>query len=152
MTTQNKKLVADGLSVLLADLHVLYIKNRNFHWNVKGKDFFTLHAEFEKFYNTLADDIDQIAERIRIIGFEAPGSMKSFLGLATLSEQEATNLASDLMVEEIVEDVDKLIQNIIKLSADIQSNASDEVTFGLLFMLVDKYEKFNWFFKSFLSK
>ena len=79
------KASADNLAKLLADTYVLYLKTQNFHWNVVGSQFYTLHEVFEGHYNELAAAVDEIAERIRILGFRAPGSFKDFLELATCS-------------------------------------------------------------------
>mgnify|MGYP000878740818 CR=1 FL=1 len=80
--------IVEILKKHLADQHVLYVKTRNFHWNVTGMHFAQLHKLFEDQYGQLAEAIDSTAERIRMLGSEAPGSMSAFLGLARLREHE----------------------------------------------------------------
>jgi len=75
LSDEDRQTVAQPLNELLADMHVLYVKARNYHWNITGDQFFVLHAEFEKLYDGLAEDIDAVAERIRAIGGTAVGSM-----------------------------------------------------------------------------
>src|SRR6201991_3453005 len=78
--------IADGLSRLLADTYPLYLKTHNFHWNVTGPMFQTLHLMFEQQYNELALAVDQIAERIRALGFPAPGTYAEFTKLSSIKE------------------------------------------------------------------
>src|SRR5215203_7399470 len=85
---QDRKAIADGLSRLLADTYTLYLKTHNFHWNVTGPMFQTLHLMFETQYNELALAVDQIAERIRSIGHPAPGSYRAFSRLSSIEEEE----------------------------------------------------------------
>ena len=90
ITEKNRQAVADALNQLLADEHVLYNKTRNYHWSIEGPSFMEFHKLYEAQYDLLAESIDQIAERIRTIGFFAEGRLKGILKLATLEEPEAT--------------------------------------------------------------
>ena len=99
--------IADGLSGLLADTYTLYLKTHNFHWNVTGPMFNTLHTMFETEYNELALAVDQIAERIRSLGVYAPGSYKQFLTLTSLEEETDVPSAED-MVLQLVKDTKRL--------------------------------------------
>jgi starvation-inducible DNA-binding protein len=83
---QDRREIASGLSNLLADTYTLYLKTHNFHWNVTGPMFRTLHLMFEEQYNELALAVDLIAERIRALGFPAPGTYKKFARLSSISE------------------------------------------------------------------
>src|SRR5690554_1302291 len=83
---ENRKKVADGLLKVLADSYVLYLKTQNFHWNVTGPHFHSLHEQFEVQYKDLAEAIDEIAERIRILGFKVSGTLKKFSELTSIEE------------------------------------------------------------------
>ena len=92
MSAKDRETMVDSLNGLLADLTVLYIKARNYHWNVEGTHFFSLHAEFEKLYTALSNDIDLVAERARALGGIAAGTMAQYLELATLKEASGSRL------------------------------------------------------------
>src|SRR5688500_8825719 len=83
---RDRKQIADGLSRLLADTYALYLKSHNYHWNVTGPMFHTLHGMFEVQYNELADAVDLIAERIRALGFPAPATFREFTELSSIAE------------------------------------------------------------------
>src|SRR6476469_10673664 len=84
----DRKEIVDGLSRLLADTYTLYLKTHNFHWNVTGPMFQTLHLMFEQHYNELALAVDAIAERIRALGFPAPGTYREFGALSSIKEDD----------------------------------------------------------------
>jgi starvation-inducible DNA-binding protein len=84
---QDRREIASGLSNLLADTYTLYLKTHNFHWNVTGPMFRTLHLMFEEQYNELALAVDLIAERIRALGFPAPGTYKEFARLSSIMKK-----------------------------------------------------------------
>src|SRR6188768_1240160 len=96
-----RKAIADGLSRLLADTYTLYLKTHNFHWNVTGPMFQTLHLMFETQYNELALAVDLIAERIRALGYPAPGTYAEFTKLASIREPKGVPAAQD-MIRELV--------------------------------------------------
>jgi starvation-inducible DNA-binding protein len=145
--------VAEVLKPVLADEYVMYTKLRNYHWNVTGNMFFELHELFEKLYNELADDIDEIAERIRTLGIYAPGSMSEFLELASIKEEKADSVPPQLeMVEKVVDDFEFLIISLNQAAEKIQSEYNDEVTFGQLLNLSEKYQKHSWMLKSLIQK
>src|SRR3954468_5990595 len=86
ISAKERRAIADGLSRVLADTYTLYLKTHNFHWNVTGPMFQTLHVLFETQYNELWQATDEIAERIRALGFPAPGTYSEFAKLATVKE------------------------------------------------------------------
>src|SRR5213083_3150732 len=85
---EDRKQIAEGLAKLLADTYTLYLKTHNFHWNVTGPMFQTLHMMFEAQYTELANAVDLIAERIRALGFPAPGSYSTYARLSSIKEEE----------------------------------------------------------------
>src|SRR5512134_1663185 len=94
---QDRKAIADGLSRLLADTYTLYLKTHNFHWNVTGPMFQTLHLMFETQYNELALAVDLVAERIRALGSPAPGTYAEFVKLSSIRETRGVPKATDMV-------------------------------------------------------
>ncbi len=136
------------MNVILADQFMLYTKARNYHWNVTGPNFFGLHAAFEKIYDGLADDIDAIAERIRVLGANAPGTLREFLALTSIAEEAGTYPAQSVMVKNITADLEAITGTIASAAKKIQNDLHDEVTAGMLYALIEKYEKTVWMLKA----
>ena len=99
---EQRREIAEGLSRLLADTYTLYLKTHNFHWNVTGPMFQTLHLMFEAQYTELATAVDEIAERIRALGFPAPGTYAEFSRLSSVTEEEGVPVAQH-MIRSLVE-------------------------------------------------
>jgi starvation-inducible DNA-binding protein len=142
----DRKAIADGLSRLLADSYTLYLKTHNFHWNVEGPMFNSLHLMFEGQYTELAAAVDEIAERIRSLGHPAPGSYRAFAGLTSI-EEAADNVAADEMVKQLARDhetVAKTAREVFPLC----DKASDEPTADLLTQRMQLHEKTAWMLRS----
>ena len=97
ISEENRQKLAEGLSKLLADSYTLYLKTHNFHWNVKGPMFQTLHLMFEGQYTELATAVDLVAERIRALGYPAPGSYAEFANLTSIQESKGVPAAKDMI-------------------------------------------------------
>ena len=141
--------IADGLSRLLADTYTLYLKTHNFHWNVTGPMFQTLHLMFEGQYNELALAVDQIAERIRALGFPAPGSYAEFGRLTSIKEAEGAP-AAGAMIRQLVEGqetVARTAREVIKVA----ESAHDAPTADLLTQRLQIHEKTAWMLRSLLA-
>lgn len=149
ISLENTTAIAAQLNVLLANQHVLYVKTRNFHWNVTGPNFSSLHLLFEAQYTATALNIDLIAERIRTIGFPAVGSMKEFLALTTLHESEGKVKADD-MVKNLLADHESIASSLRKL-IEIAANCKDDATVDLLTTLMEQHEKTAWMLRSYLE-
>lgn len=144
-----RKAIVQGLSVLLADTYTLYLKTHNYHWNVTGPMFQTLHTLFEAHYNELALAVDQIAERIRALGEFAPGSYKEFAKLTNLKEADGIPSA-----EEMIKDLVKGQEAIAKTARSIvpvADGAADEVTLDLLTQRMTVHEKNAWMLRSLVA-
>ena len=144
-----RKAIAHGLSVLLADTYTLYLKTHNYHWNVTGPMFQTLHTLFETQYNELALAVDEIAERIRALGEFAPGSYKEYAKLTSLKEADGIPTA-----EEMIKDLVKGQEAIAKTARSIvpvADEASDEVTLDLLTQRMTVHEKTAWMLRALLE-
>src|SRR5262245_46637601 len=89
------------LSQLLSDTYILYVKTQNFHWNIRDERFYSLHSMFEKQYEELAEAVDELAERLRMLNLTAPGSMREFLAKGTIQESAAT-LTGDAMLQQLI--------------------------------------------------
>lgn len=146
---EQRKAIAHGLSVLLADTYTLYLKTHNYHWNVTGPMFQTLHTLFETQYNELALAVDEIAERIRALGEFAPGSYKEYAKLTNLKEADGIPAA-----EEMIKDLVKGQEAIAKTARSIvpvADGASDEVTLDLLTQRMTVHEKNAWMLRSLVA-
>lgn len=136
------------LSHLLADTYILYTKTQNFHWNVVDPRFYQLHKFFEAQYEELAEALDVIAERIRMLGGQAPGSMQKFLELSSLNEA-LEKLDGDKMLQQLAEDHHFLADS-IRSSIEETSKSGDEGTTDMLINRLRSHEKNRWMLKSHL--
>jgi starvation-inducible DNA-binding protein len=149
ISKEDRAQIAQGLSKLLADSYTLYLTTHNFHWNVTGPMFNTLHLMFEGQYNELALAVDLIAERIRALGFPAPGSYKAFQKLSSIAEPDGVPSAED-MIRTLVkgqEAVAKTARSVVPIA----EKASDEPTLDLLTQRMQLHEKNAWMLRSLLE-
>lgn len=146
---QDRREIAEGLSNLLADTYTLYLKTHNFHWNVTGPMFQTLHLMFEQQYNELALAVDLIAERIRALGFPAPGTYKEFSKLSSISEEEGTPSAEE-MIRKLVEGQEAVVRT-ARSVFPVVDRANDEPTADLLTQRMQVHEKTAWMLRSLLA-
>ena len=146
----NRKKIVAGLSQLLADSSVLYLKTHNFHWNVEGPMFNTLHIMFMEQYTELWNALDLIAERIRALGEYAPGSYKQYSKMTSLSESENVPNATG-MIQQLLEGHEAVARTArgVFPAAD---EASDEATADLLTQRIQIHEKTAWMLRSMLTK
>ena len=149
ISEQQRKAIAQGLSCLLADTYTLYLKTHNFHWNVTGPMFQTLHLMFEQQYNELALAVDLIAERIRALGFPAPGTYGEFLELASIKEERGVPNATQ-MIEKLVEGQEAVVRTARKLFPMV-GEAHDEPSADLLTQRMQVHEKTAWMLRSLLA-
>lgn len=141
--------IADGLAHLLADTYTLYLKTHNFHWNVTGPLFNTLHLMFEEQYQELALAVDTIAERIRALGFPAPGSYAQFAELTSLKE-ETTVPSAEEMLRQLVKDQEAVVRTARSIFPSVEE-AHDEPTADLLTQRMQIHEKTAWMLRSLLG-
>lgn len=146
----DRKTLANELSVLLADSYTLYLKTHNFHWNVTGPMFQTLHLMFEEHYTELAAAVDAIAERIRALGHHAPGSYAAFSRLSTISETEGVPKATE-MVKLLVEGHEALVRTARKVLG-VANEAGDDGTADLATQRLQIHEKTAWMLRSLLEE
>ncbi len=149
ITDTDRIAITDGLSRLLADTYTLYLKTHNYHWNVTGPMFQTLHLMFETQYNELALAVDLIAERIRALDVPAPGSYSEFSRLSSISEDSEIPKATD-MIARLVEGQETVIRTARSLYP-VVNEAHDEVTADLLTQRIQIHEKTAWMLRSLLA-
>jgi starvation-inducible DNA-binding protein len=142
--------IAEGLSRLLADSYTLYLKTHNFHWNVKGPMFQTLHLMFEAQYNELALAVDLIAERIRALGFAAPGTYKAYAKLSSIAETDGVPEARE-MIRLLVEGQEAVVRTARRIFP-LVDKANDEPSADLLTQRMQVHEKTAWMLRSLLEK
>ena len=147
---RQRKVIADALAKLLADTYTLYLKTHNFHWNVTGPMFQTLHLMFETQYNELALAVDLIAERIRALGFPAPATYSAFAKLSSINEEDGVPPAEE-MIKLLVQGQEAVVRTARSLF-EIVDNASDEPTADLLTQRMQVHEKTAWMLRSLLGK
>ena len=151
ISTKDRGAIAGGLAKLLADTYTLYLTTHNFHWNVTGPMFNTLHAMFMAQYTELWNAVDPIAERIRSLGFPAPGSYKQFGALASIDDAPVTPPKAMDMVRILVaghEAVARTARSIFPLAG----KADDQPTADLLTQRLDVHEKTAWMLRSLLEE
>ncbi len=141
--------IADGLAHLLADTYTLYLKTHNYHWNVTGPMFQTLHLMFEQQYNELALAVDLIAERIRALGAPAPGSYREFSELSSISEDTDRPDATE-MIRRLVAAQESVVRTARSVFPVVE-RAHDEPTADLLTQRMQVHEKTAWMLRSLLA-
>ena len=149
ISDKKREAIADGLSRLLADTYTLYLKTHNYHWNVTGPMFNTLHLMFEAQYTELALAVDQIAERIRALGYPAPGSYAQYSRLSVIRESETVPAAKD-MIADLVKGQEAVIRTARKVFPAAEA-ASDEPTADLLTQRMQIHEKTAWMLRALLA-
>ncbi len=142
--------ICDGLARLLADSYTLYLKTHNFHWNVRGPMFQTLHNMFEEHYTELATAVDDIAERIRALGHFAPGSYAQFAELTSVPEEQGNPNATD-MVQQLIADHETIVRTAREIFPSVEA-ASDEPSADLLTQRMQVHEKTAWMLRSLLEQ
>lgn len=150
ISNDDRMAIAQGLSRLLADSYALYLKTHNFHWNVTGPMFNTLHLMFETQYTELATAVDLIAERIRALGVPAPGSYADFARLSTIKDAQGVPKAED-MIRELVVGQEAVVRT-ARAVFPLVEKASDEPSADLLTQRMQVHEKNAWMLRSLLER
>jgi starvation-inducible DNA-binding protein len=144
-----RKAIAGGLAALMADTYTLYLKTHNFHWNVTGAMFETLHLMFERHYNELWMAVDVIAERIRALGFPAPGTYGEFERLSSIKDTQGIPPA-EAMIQALVAGHETVSRTARALVPEVE-RANDQATLDLLTQRMNSHEKTAWMLRSLLE-
>ena len=149
---KDRKKIAEQLSRFLADSYTLYLKTHNFHWNVTGPMFNALHNMFEAQYTEQWNALDDIAERIRALGFNAPGSYEEFIKLSSIREEPGLAKAPDWreMVRQLVVGNEAVCRTARK-AIDVADDGDDEPTEDMLIQRLQTHEKYAWMLRSLLQ-
>lgn len=147
---KDRKKIAEGLSRMLADTYTLYLKTHNFHWNVTGPMFQTLHLMFMTQYNEIWLAVDLVAERIRALGYPAPGSYKEFAALTSIKESSGTPSAKE-MIKQLVAGQETVVRTAREV-LPIAEKAGDQPTVDLLSARMEVHEKNAWMLRSLLEE
>jgi starvation-inducible DNA-binding protein len=149
ISNENREAIANELSRVLADSYILYLKTHNYHWNVTGKLFHSLHEQFEEQYSELAEAIDVIAERVRALGFRAPGTFKEYRELTTI-EEDADQPDAMEMVRRLVIGNEQVLRTAREALKPAQ-RGGDEATIDLLTQRLNTHSKTAWMLRSHLE-
>ncbi|MGP3738451.1 Dps family protein [Bacillus sp. 4A_MP2] len=133
----------------VADWTVLYVKLHNYHWYVKGKDFFTLHEKFEELYTETATYIDDLAERMLALNGQPVATMKECLEISSIQEAEG-NESAEQMVKNLYDDFSNIAEE-LKRGMELAGEVGDETTGDMLLAIHQSIEKHNWMLKAYLG-
>ncbi len=147
--TSDREQIAAGLANLLADSYTLYLKTHNYHWNVEGPMFNTLHLMFETQYTELALAVDEIAERIRALGIKAPGSYAEFVELTSVEEAQGGETAEE-MIRQLALGQEAVVRT-ARAAFPAADAANDEPSADLLTQRLQIHEKNAWMLRSMLA-
>ncbi len=150
MAAADRARIAQGLSRVLADTYLLYLKTHSFHWNVEGPLFQTLHLMFMEQYTEAWNAIDPIAERIRALGHYAPGTYKEYLKLARIKETDGVPKAQRMV--RLLIDAQEAVVRTAREVLPLAEKANDQPTLDLLTQRMDIHEKNAWMLRSLLKK
>lgn len=143
---EHRKRLAGSLSALLADTYLLLVKTQGYHWNVVGPLFVSLHRLTEEQYRDLFEAVDELAERVRALGFPAPSSVTEMVGLAQISEDTAKPTAEQ-MVETLVKDHEAIVRRLREATVEAEKQ-HDVVTAGMLTDRMEFHEKAIWMLRA----
>ena len=139
-----------GLNQYLANLHVLFTKLHNYHWNVVGSDFFTFHEKLQELYEFIGEEIDRVGERILMLGYKPIANLESALDKATIKEAPSVDFSAPKIARSVINDFLMVVKQ-IRDTAEIAGENNDEATSGLLGNAIAFFEKMIWMFRAYLT-
>jgi starvation-inducible DNA-binding protein len=150
ISTEDRAKIVESLSTVLADAYMLYLKTHNFHWNVTGPLFSSLHVMFEEQYTEQWNALDEIAERIRALGHFAPATYKRYAELSSIKEEPEV-LSSKDMLRQLVDGNETLIRT-LRAGVKVADELEDYPTADMLTTRMEVHEKNAWMLRSFLEQ
>ncbi len=144
-------MITDDLNLFLSNLNIFYRKLQNYHWNIKGEDFFNIHAKLEELYDDVNEQIDEIAEHILIINGQPLGTMHDYLEVAQIKEAQNKKICSRKIFETILEDYCTLSENAIKIKEDAD-NEKMYATSALMDEYISDFGKKTWMIRQYLMQ
>jgi starvation-inducible DNA-binding protein len=151
ITEKNTQAVANALAKILADEFILNMKTHNAHWNVEGPDFHAMHLFFESQYKALDETVDSIAERIRSLGHYAPGTVKEFLELTSLTEKRGNKNNSESFIKDLVGDHEAIIITLRENIDEFTGKYKDAGTGDFITAIMETHEKMAWMLRAHLK-
>jgi starvation-inducible DNA-binding protein len=151
LTDEQRQGVIDLLNQDLADTYLLLVKTKKSHWDVVGPQFMTLHKLWQAHYEALTINVDAIAERVRMLGGYPVGTMEGFLKICSLKEHSGNIPTATGMVSQLLEDHEKIVQNLRKHVEKCSNNFEDDGTADFLTGLMEQHEETAWMLRSFLE-
>ena len=143
--------IFEDLNTFLSDLNVFYRKLQNYHWNIKGKDFFVIHAKLEEYYDDINKQVDEVAEHILALGGEPLGTLKDYLNETKITEAENKKVDSCLILNEILKDYAKLLKDAINIKK-LAEKEEEYKTSALMDTIIEDYTKKIWMIKQTMEK
>lgn len=150
LSKEGAKKVATHLDLYLADLHVLYTKLHNYHWNIEGHEFFAIHAKLEELYDAVAEEIDEVAERILMIGHRPSASLAEYLKKARIQEAESVGVRGNEVANQLLADYGVLIKA-LRDGVEVAQEAGDGVSADLMIGALAEHEKTMWMLDAFMK-
>lgn len=146
----DNQIIKQELNVYLSDLHVLYVKLHNYHWNVVGTSFYVLHEKLEELYNAVATSIDEIAERIIMLKGVPFASMKDYLANATLQEACSSEVDGKKIMQSLLSDFEALLKQVVVIRKHADEN-NEPITVSNMEAAIEQYEKNIWMLSAYLK-
>lgn len=138
--------ILNNLNTFLSDLNVFYRKLQNYHWNIKGKDFFVMHSKLEEYYNEINSEIDEVAEHILTLGGQPLGTLKDYMNETKITEAENKKVDSNLVFSEITKDFSTLLQDVVEIKRKADEK-QEYKTSALMDSFIESYSKKLWMLK-----
>ena len=138
--------ILNNLNAFLSDLNVFYRKIQNYHWNIKGREFFVIHAKLEEFYDEINTEIDEVAEHILMLGGQPLGTLQDYLENTKIQEAENRKVDATIVFNELIKDFKELLQDVAKIKK-ISEEINEFKTSALMDGFIENYSKKLWMLK-----
>ena len=142
--------ILNNLNTFLSDLNVFYRKLQNYHWNIKGKDFFVIHSKLEEYYNEVNSEIDEVAEHVLTLGGQPLGTLKDYINVSRITEAENKKVDCTVVFNEIIKDFSTLLQDVIKIKK-LADEKEEYKTSALMDGFIESYSKKLWMLKQMME-
>jgi len=142
--------ILNNLNTFLSDLNVFYRKLQNYHWNIKGKDFFVIHSKLEEYYNEINEEIDEVAEHILTLGGQPLGTLKDYLNTTKIVEAENKKVDNTVVFNEVIKDFSTLLQDTAEIKKIADEN-QEYKTSALMDNFIESYSKKLWMLKQMME-
>ena len=142
--------IFNNLNTFLSDLNVFYRKLQNYHWNIKGKNFFVIHSKLEEYYNEVNSEIDEVAEHILTLGGEPLGTLKDYINVSKIAEAENKKVDNTIVFNEVIKDFSTLLQDVVEIKKLADEN-EEYKTSALMDGFIENYSKKLWMLKQMME-